>query len=455
MYCININCSSPAIEASGITNCPSCGGGLLLHDRYYPTSLLGQGGFGRTYRAIDTHNPQGKLCVIKQFIFQSASSSTNKTAVDLFYQEAKHLESLGDHPQVPSLIDYFDEAGQHYLVQEYIDGENLERELSIEGRFGQEQIREILESLLPVLDWLHHRSIPVIHRDIKPANIIRRRSDGKLVLVDFGAAKLASETLLAKTGTSIGSAEYAAPEQVRGKPTFASDIYSLGVTCIHLLTSIPPFDLYSVAENDWDWQNSLEGNKVNEKLGEVIDKMINPALSRRYRSALEALSALQNSQEIVAVIPEAVERFEMERILDHAALKTTKMFGIGKIVIPESLRTILLPHNLNLIPLSGVSVVGFFSGQFSLLWIRDSLISLAVLKTFSTAFFQFIDVTLSLIMCILPLLFLSKARSSYVNAREFLEMGYSGAAFRECLFPYMYLAVFCCFNQIGRMIFTF
>jgi serine/threonine protein kinase len=299
MYCTNISCPNPEIETLGITNCPSCGYRLFLQYRYYATKLIGQGGFGRTYRAIDTHNSPGKLCVIKQFTFQSNNRSTNKTAIDLFYQEAEHLKSLGDHPQIPSLIDYFDAGSKSYLVQEYIDGENLEQELSIEGRFDQGQIREILESLLPVLDWLHHRSTPVIHRDIKPANIIRRRSDGKLVLVDFGAAKLASETLLAKTGTSIGSAEYAAPEQVRGKPTFASDIYSLGVTCIHLLTSIPPFDLYSVGENDWDWQNSLGDNKVDEKLGEVIDKMINPALSRRYRSALESLSALENSQEIV------------------------------------------------------------------------------------------------------------------------------------------------------------
>jgi serine/threonine protein kinase len=299
MYCTNISCPNPETETLGITNCPSCGDRLFLQYRYYATKLIGQGGFGRTYRAIDTHNSPSKPCVIKQFTFQSNNRSTNKIAIDLFYQEAEHLKSLGDHPQIPSLIDYFDAGSKSYLVQEYIDGENLEQELLIEGRFDQGQIREILESLLPVLDWLHHRSTPVIHRDIKPANIIRRRSDGKLVLVDFGAAKLASETLLAKTGTSIGSAEYAAPEQVRGKPTFASDIYSLGVTCIHLLTSIPPFDLYSVGENDWDWQNSLGSNKVDEKLGEVIDKMINPALSRRYRKALEALSALENSQEIV------------------------------------------------------------------------------------------------------------------------------------------------------------
>jgi serine/threonine protein kinase len=365
MYCINVNCLNPAIETDGLTNCPSCGEGLLLHNRYYANALLGQGGFGRTYRAIDTHNPQGKICVIKQFIFQSTSSSTNKTAINLFYQEAKHLESLGDHPQIPNLIDYFDEAGQHYLVQEYIDGENLEQELLIEGSFDQGEIREILESMLPVLDWLHHRSIPVIHRDIKPANIIRRWSDGKLVLVDFGAAKLAGETLLAKTGTSIGSAEYAAPEQVRGKPTFASDVYSLGVTCIHLLTSIPPFDLYSVAENDWDWHNSLGNNRVDQGLRKVIDKMIDPALSRRYRTALEALSGLQNSQEIV--IPKDIETFgvEIEGTFDqHKILAIESLNKAWKGLMSS------LPI-MNFIALTGANIIAVLTGPFPLKPFQD------------------------------------------------------------------------------------
>ena len=141
---------------------------------------------------------------------------------------------------MPTLIS----RGQPYLVQQFIDGQDLEKELANEGKFNQHQIRELLLSLLPVLDFLHHQSVPVIHRDIKPANIIRRRGDRELILVDFGAAKQATHTMLAKTGTTIGSPEYVAPEQARGKPAFASDIYSLGVTCIFLLTQVSPFDLF-------------------------------------------------------------------------------------------------------------------------------------------------------------------------------------------------------------------
>jgi serine/threonine protein kinase len=276
-----------------------------------------------------------------------------------------------------------------------------------------------------------------------------------LVLVDFGAAKLATETLLAKTGTSIGSAEYAAPEQVRGKPTFASDIYSLGVTCIHLLTSIPPFDLYSVGENDWDWQNGLGGNKVDEKLGEVIDKMINPALSRRYRSALEALSAVHNSQEILTVVMPKAERLEMQKIINHTALKTTEMFESGKFIIPESFRAISLPHNLNLIPLSGISAVGFFSGNFSILWMRDCLIALIGTGTSAIEITQTISLASSLITFILQIFFLYQVYASYAKSRELSENGYSREALKECIPPYKYLFFLYFFNQIGRIFFTF
>ena len=120
------------------------------------------------------------------------------------------------------------------IVQTFIDGQNLEQELEVEGAFNESKIRHLLRDLLPVLQFLHENH--VIHRDIKPSNIIRRGSDGKLVLVDFGTARYVTGTFLARTGTVIGSAAYIAPEQLMGKAVYASDLYSLGVSCIHLLT---------------------------------------------------------------------------------------------------------------------------------------------------------------------------------------------------------------------------
>ena len=154
-----------------------------------------------------------------------------------------------------------------------------------------DQIRTILSDLLRVLEFIHGKQ--VIHRDIKPENIIRRNSDRLLVLVDFGAAKYATGTFLGQTGTKIGSAGYAAPEQSFGKATFASDIYSLGVTGIHLLTQMQPFDLYDAMESTFAWRDYLLNNPVSDQLAAILDKMIQHTLKQRYQSAGSVLQDLQ------------------------------------------------------------------------------------------------------------------------------------------------------------------
>ena len=291
-YCINPTCPAPANNSPDTNFCRSCGAQLFLMDRYRAQKLLGQGGFGKTFRAVDEYQSHQPSCAIKQFIFSHDNPKIRQTALDLFYEEAKHLEKLGKHAQIPELFAYFDVKGQPYLVQQFIDGRDLQQEVTAEGVFNQHQICELLRSLLPVLDFLHHQSPPIIHRDIKPANIIRRQSDRELVLVDFGAAKQATQTMLAKTGTVIGSPEYVSPEQVRGKPTFASDIYSLGVTCIYLLTQVSPFDLFDLSQDAWVWRDYLVDNPVDDRLSQILDKMIANALSQRYQSAAAVLAAL-------------------------------------------------------------------------------------------------------------------------------------------------------------------
>ena len=298
-YCINPTCPAPDKNSLTTNFCISCGAKILLKDRYRALKLLGQGGFGKTFKAVDEDQPRKPLCVIKQFAFSNNHPATRQIALKLFYEEAQHLEALGKHDQIPELLAYFDVEGQPYLVQQFLDGQDLEQELATAGTFNQTKIRELLESLLPVLDFLHHQSPPVIHRDIKPANIIRRRSDGGLVLVDFGAAKQATQSMLAKTGTAIGSAEFAAPEQARRKPVFASDIYSLGVTCIYLLTQVSPFDLFDMNQDAWVWRGYLVDNPVDEKLGNVLDRMIANSLSQRYQSAEDVLVALGRKPDLL------------------------------------------------------------------------------------------------------------------------------------------------------------
>jgi len=259
-----------------------------LGDRYGAQKIIGQGGFGRTFLAVDEYKPSKPPCVIKQFYPQLQGTSSIQKAAELFELEAVRLEQLGKHSQIPDLLAYFSQDGRQYLVQEFIDGENLAAALESKGYFSETQIRNLLNNLLPVFQFIHSRQ--VIHRDIKPENIIVRQ-DGQRVLVDFGAAKYATQTALGPTGTRIGTAGYMAPEQANGKPIHASDIYSLGVTCLCLLTQVEPIDLFDDSEFEWVWRKHLK-TSVSSELGQILDKMIQPAIKKRYQSATEVLLAL-------------------------------------------------------------------------------------------------------------------------------------------------------------------
>jgi serine/threonine protein kinase len=287
--CLNPQCQH--VNAEDGKFCVKCGSALQLLQRYRALRILGQGGFGVTYLAQDEAKPSKPRCVIKQFSYLGPGQAK---AAELFEAEAVQLDNLGNHPQIPALYAHCQQNGQQFLVQEFIDGQDLEKELKAEGAFDETKIRELLLDVLPVLDFIHQNQ--VIHRDIKPANIIRRQQDRKLVLVDFGAAKQASLTAMPKTGTVIGSAEYTAPEQTRGKAIHASDLYSLGVTCIHLLTGVNPFDLKDL-DDAWVWRDYLAGKTVGQELSGVLDKMLLP-VSRRYGSAKAVVAELSQPEHL-------------------------------------------------------------------------------------------------------------------------------------------------------------
>ncbi|MEG5018951.1 MULTISPECIES: serine/threonine-protein kinase [unclassified Microcoleus] len=301
-YCLNPACQNPQ-NADRTQFCLNCGSKLLLRERYRAIKPLGRGGFGRTFLAIDQDKPSKPRCAIKQFFPLSQGTSSSEKAAELFNREAVRLDELGKHPQIPELLAHFQQERYQYLVQEFIEGQNLQEELARSGPFSESQILSLLKDLLPVLQFVHDRS--VIHRDIKPPNIIRRRLSqtptiytyptltGELVLVDFGAAKLVEG--LRETGTVIGSPEFVAPEQIRGQAVYASDLYSLGVTCIYLLTQISPFDLFDINQDAWVWRDFLKV-PIDPKLSRILDKMIESSLSRRYKSVAEVLKDLQPQQ---------------------------------------------------------------------------------------------------------------------------------------------------------------
>ena len=330
-YCLNLTCSNPQNQ-NGTKFCQSCGAKLLLGDRYQPIQQIGQGGFGRTFLAVDEYKPSKPRCVIKQFFPQIQGKKNAQKIAELFEQEAVRLDELGKHPQIPELLAHFEEDNCQYLVQEFIEGQNLAEKLEQNGSFTEDKIIALLKDLLPVLQFVHNEQ--VIHRDIKPENIIQRfpsklpqptlvpttnrqegesnlsmeaiaqnnslsqfplkSQEGELVLVDFGASKFAPRTALSVTGTVIGSVGYTAPEQAAGKAVFASDIYSLGVTCIHLLTAKDAFDLYSFDEGVWMWRNYLK-NPVDDRLAYILDKMLEGATNHRYQSVAEVLYDLQKT----------------------------------------------------------------------------------------------------------------------------------------------------------------
>ncbi|MGL5192627.1 MAG: GUN4 domain-containing protein [Chroococcales cyanobacterium] len=299
-YCVIPGCVQPQNPESAKT-CQSCGSKLILKARYRPIQALGQGGFGRTFLAVDEDIPSKPKCVVKQLFFQKGETQQIQKVKDLFYHEAVRLDDLGHHPQIPSLLAHFEQNQRLYLVQEFIEGPTLSSELKQKGAYQEAEIRALLNDLLPVLTFIHDRQI--VHRDIKPANIIRRigsdrpsfteQQSGQIVLIDFGIAKLLSATAMMQTGTIIGSPEYMAPEQNRGKVVPATDLYSLGVTCLHLLTGMSPSDLYDPNQDRWIWRDFVRADKlVSADLGRILDKLVENALQKRYQSATEVLQNL-------------------------------------------------------------------------------------------------------------------------------------------------------------------
>ena len=293
-YCLNPKCTKSQ-NAEQSKFCINCGGSLLLRDRYRAIELIGQGGFGKTFLAVDEDKPSQPPCVIKQFFPTVQGTASIAKAGELFQQEAATLERLGVHPQIPDLFAYFVTAnGQQYLVQEFISGQNLGDELQEQGAFSPAKILEILAELLKILGYVHENQ--VIHRDIKPENIIRRASDRKLFLVDFGAAKSVSTTTVVNQGTSIGTFEYTAPEQLRGFATFGSDLYSLGVTCLNLLTGIAPDQLSDMNEMVWTWEKQLGDRSIDRHFANILNKLVAYTLVERYQSVADVSTDLAANQ---------------------------------------------------------------------------------------------------------------------------------------------------------------
>ncbi|HEY9853042.1 MAG TPA: WD40 repeat domain-containing serine/threonine-protein kinase [Leptolyngbyaceae cyanobacterium] len=265
---------------------------MLLKSRYNCIKQINQNHFGRTFLAVDEKKPSQPKCKIEQIFPPPRWSGDPQKTAALFQQEAVQLVKLNTHPQIPKLLAHFVQDNCLYLVQEFIEGINLVEELQTTGIFTEPKIWQLLTDLIPVLQFIHGKQI--IHQNINPQNIIRVQQDKQLFLVGFSAsnsARLISE--IARTGKIINDFRYVAPEQAVGKIENSSDFYSLGITCIHLLTQKHPFDLYSFVEDNWVWQNFLQ-KPISNELSIILDKLIIKATKQRDRSISEVIKKIQD-----------------------------------------------------------------------------------------------------------------------------------------------------------------
>ncbi|MEC4986370.1 MAG: IMS domain-containing protein [Oscillatoria sp. PMC 1068.18] len=283
----------------------------ILENRYLILSSLGSGGFGETFLAEDRHLPSARKCVIKQLKPMTNNPQVLSIVQERFKREAVILEKLGEgHQQIPSLYAYLESEDQFYLVQEWIEGTTLTRKLQNEGLLSESTVKEILTGILPVLDYVHTQRI--VHRDLKPDNIILRFADGKPVLIDFGAVKEAVSTIISAEGNPqpsivVGTPGFMPPEQGAGRPVYTSDLYSLGLTAIYLLTGKIPQELPSdrtTGEINW---RSLAPMLTPDFVA-VIDRAIASHPRDRFPDASAMLAALQPQPKVIppTIPPEAI-----------------------------------------------------------------------------------------------------------------------------------------------------
>jgi ABC-type branched-subunit amino acid transport system substrate-binding protein/serine/threonine protein kinase len=316
IYCTRPHCEQPLNSFSDLDDskllktvhqrhCSNCGMPLILDGRYLPIRLLQQGGLGVAFIGCDRRTPGLKRCVIKQLqINPSFNTAQLEIATKLFHREAEVLEKLGEHPRIPRLFAFLELTASaappytqqkfFYLVQEYVQGQNLQEELQAKGKFSEAEVMFVLRETAKILEFIHIQG--TIHRDIKPSNIMRD-PQGQIYLIDFGAVKqIVAETTIATTPTPrnvtcVFTPEYAPWEQRQGQAIYpSSDLYALAVTCLNLLTGRQPQDLLDIDTNNWRWRTP--DLQVSDAFAQILDKMLQNLPKERFQSARDVLDAL-------------------------------------------------------------------------------------------------------------------------------------------------------------------
>lgn len=314
---------------------------MFLNNRYLVAKELSSGGFGKTYLAQDTQVPSRRLCVIKQLIYPARSPQEEALIKDRFFKEAAALEKLGEsHDQIPKLYAYIAEGDNLFLIQEWVDGETLESVLGRKQKLSEPEVIDFLLELLPVLEYVH--AARNVHRDIKPGNIILRKSDNKPVLIDFGLVKESAQTVLGEASSfSIiaGTEDYMPAEQRAGKPVFSSDIYSLGITAIRMLTGKRKQDLYDLTTGEFSLSDYTAD--ISPELAGVLEKAVEENFRDRYLTAKEMRKAVIAARDAKTErITEVIKKTIVEPLPDnlqpeHTAVEVAKAIIVAPSRITE------------------------------------------------------------------------------------------------------------------------
>ncbi|WP_088891938.1 CHASE2 domain-containing protein [Leptolyngbya ohadii] len=366
----------------------------LLEGRYKIIAVLGAGGFGQTYlaeilpgknRAADSDPvdapPHRLLCVIKQFKPSNTDSHFLETARRLFRNEAEILRRLGEHPQIPTFIDFFEKEGEFFLVQEFIEGKSLNREL-LDRPWTEAEALDFMQDILGVIEFVHGNN--VIHRDIKPANLIRRMEDGKFVLIDFGAVKeiqsqLRNDPERSALTVSIGTPGYTPAEQLAGKPRYCSDLYALGMTVIQALTGCQPTQMKmdgDTGELVWSVPSISPGFRA------VLSRLVRYHFSQRYQSVAELRQALSHMED-AALDPLGFDSSEQTMLPSALLDSNLANYSRGGTAFPHTNGSYrLVPHDAHLhwrdrlkngwkvFLATTIAVTGLVGGAKSLGWLQ-------------------------------------------------------------------------------------
>jgi eukaryotic-like serine/threonine-protein kinase len=340
--------------------------GEILHDRYQIQRQLGKNAGRRTLLAHDLQTQE--LVVVKLLSFDNDFEWDD---LKLFQREAETLKALS-HPAIPQYLDYFElelTYGKGFaFVQNYVEGRSLEEHIQSGRTFSESEAKQIAQSLLEILTYLHGRQPPVIHRDIKPSNILLTdrsgNSPGQVYLVDFGSV----QTLAASQGgtiTVVGTYGYMPPEQFGGHATPASDLYSLAATLVYVSTGKHPADL---PQKDFRIQFELEA-QLSSAFTNWLTWLTEPNLSDRPSSAQQALEALQQPAQISPAALRPQEVVPMGELLWNSIWRSCMMGAMagGVISVIDILSIVILGGLISDATVSNILNIFYYAASGGLL----------------------------------------------------------------------------------------